>query len=149
LSKYLLQRNKQNSCGRIMQKIRMTSVLLAVFLLLEMTEVAQSIRCYQCTSENSVNCGANPVTAGLPTCIGDTCSKGSTTQSGRTVIVRSCLNSSVATSCQDVSTDGLTVRVCFCNTELCNSENRLLQNHVFILMSVLIAVVFSFTGFAK
>jgi len=126
----------------------MKSLVLTAFLLLQMTAAVQSLSCWNCTTESHSGCGDTFNSAGLPTCNGDTCSKGYTRQSGQTVVVRSCI-STVATACTDVSIGGYNVRTCFCNTDLCNSQSRPQHCQVFVLMLAFIAVGAVFIDFKK
>jgi len=126
----------------------MTSVLAVAYLLLQMTEVAQSVTCFKCTSHDASNCGVNFNPFGLPTCTGHSCTKGKTNYAGIDVVVRDC-NVEIPNQCRDESSNGVSVRVCICNTDLCNSENRLQQSRLFILILVFISICFSLAKFVK
>jgi len=124
-----------------MQKAKMTSVLVVVFLLIQVIEVVQSVTCYNCNSVDYTNCGESfTSSSGIPTCTGVTCSKAVATYSGVTAFVRSCYSPYVQTACADVSVQGVTGRGCFCNSDLCNSGDRLPQNHSLILILAIIAL---------
>jgi hypothetical protein len=112
----------------------MASVLTVGMFMILMVDMAQSLTCYNCTytsvgSYSNNNCGPNFNPAGVPTCQGASCAYAFGSSYGVDVMLRTCQSPAVITTCQDVSVT-IDVRVCFCNTNLCNLLNPGTPNQI-------------------
>jgi len=130
--------------------MRSASTFICAVFLLGCVDMVLSVRCYRCNSVIDSKCSDPFTSTGVDTCEEPQCYKstGSATYNDTTVtvVVRDCLLVSTGRNeCRNVDQDGVSLTVCTCSTNLCNSAyNSRQMSAVFpLLISLLTMMIVS------